>query len=450
MVRAMLSNKPYNNIFRFLIILCIIFVSYKGIYHALEAKSGLWAYDSGEDEFALVGGMYFADNGFLSNAGLWYRCWKDNKRLLTGRQIGPRLQTKCLTRAHYPPLPAWIAGLLIKIIGEEKIETNHLHYFRFFPVTIGIISFILFAYMTVSAFNIVKATIIIAAVSTVEVTSNMMGHLGMHGYVIPLFILQLGFFLYIFKKEEKFKIRYCIILFFLGFLQGWLSYDLFFVVSFSGIPFALLYANENKSESTKRLFYAVIFPLAGFGFAHILHFIQFAIYYGSISAAYNDIISIAKYRAQGGSQHFKYQLENAQGSDISRMKLLNLYLSRYIDSRIFLANYARPLKKIIIFIFFMTLFKDVRINIKRPFQVLLKWTSSYSTSFAVLSAFLISILWILVMPQFSGVKELTPFVTRHFFLIYFVCVLTIVDSLSLENNGPSAEHESKAIETGMQ
>lgn len=434
----MIGSK-YNMIFMLIIISCVLFVSYKGINHALEYKDSWFDIDPGEDELAMVGGIHFADNGFLSNAGLWYRCYKNDKPLLTWQNTRINMRTNCVTRAHYPSLPAWIAGFLIKSIGEEKIYNNQLHYFRFFSVSVGIISLILFAYMMVSAFDIVKATIIIAAVSAAEMTSNLMGHLGLEGYTTPLFILQLGMFLYIFKKREKFKIKYCIILFLLGFLQGWLTYDLFFVVSFAGIPFALLYADADKGESIKRFFYALIFSLAGFGLAHVLHVIQFAVYYGSFKSAFDDLLNSAQYRSQGGPDHVygginKYKMEAGQGSDIGRITLLKHYLNYWVDFPEYFASFARPFKKFIMIIFFMTLFKDVRIKIKKPFQVLLKWTSSYNASFALLTAFLISILWLIVMKQFSGVEELKTYVTRHFFLIYFVCIVIVVDGFNSDKN----------------
>ena len=439
-------SKKYNKICWLVIILSILFVSYIGINNIFEYTNNWYETDPGEDEFALVGGIHFADHGFLSNAGLWYRCYKTDK-LLSWQLSRKHLNTNCVTRAHYPSLPAWIAGALIKIIGEEKIYNGQLHYYRIFPLIIGIISVILFAYMMISSFDIVKATIIIVAVSTAGMTSNLIGHLGLEGYTTPLYILQLGMFLYIFKKGENFKSKYCMVLFLLGFLQGWLTYDLFFVVSFAGIPFALLYATPNKSESIKRFFYALIFPLAGFGLAHVLHLVQFAVYYDSIKAAFDDLLNSAQYRSQGGSDHVygdinKFKMERGQGSDIGRITLLKHYINNWVDFPDYFVSFVRPFKKFIVIIFVMTLFQDVRMKIKKPFQVLLKWTSSYATTIAILTAFLISILWLVVMKQFSGVNELKPFVTRHFFLIYFICIVTVVDSFSLDNNDHLAKHKS--------
>jgi hypothetical protein len=233
-------------------------------------------------------------------------------------------------------------------------------------------------------------------------TTAMMAHLHFHEYSFSLLLLQLGVFFYIFKKEDKLKIKYYAILLLLGFLQGWLSLDYFFLVSLSAIPFALLYSHVNREECKKRLFFTIILPLIGFGFAFFIHFIQSVVYYGSFMDAYNDFVKVAQIRSVGGQYDttINYDSYRLGGKDmVSGISLLRQYLANFVNRPVFFTTFLRPFRTFIMIILALTFLKDVRINIKRPFQAAFKWTSSYRTSFAVLGAFVISSLFIVIMEE---------------------------------------------------
>ena len=146
-----------------------------------------------------------------------------------------------------------------------------------------------------------------SAIAIVPMTSNMMHGLHCQSYAFSLLLIQSGLLLSIFRKKIKLKALHLSILFIIGFLQGWLSFDYFFIVSLSALPFALLYSPLDKREDKKQLLFAVLASAIGFGFAHFLHFIQVAIYYqGSLTAAYNDIFRVGRLRfdESGGSVNF--------------------------------------------------------------------------------------------------------------------------------------------------
>jgi hypothetical protein len=196
----------------------------------------------------------------------------------------------------------------------------------------------------------------------------------------------------------------------------------------------------NRGENKKRLFYAIILPLSGFGFAHFLHFIQAVVYFGSLTDAFHDLVKIASFRVGGG-----------QENEINRLSLFKRYLwpNGLVDKNIFFSTITRPFIKFVVLIVILTFFNDVSINIKKPFQAMLKWTSSYRSFFAILTALLISSLWIVFMKQYASDIGHTLYLPRHFFLLYFVSVLTVVENLCLKNISSSTEHKTNLVQKEM-
>ena len=412
-------HKGYpENLARALMILIIFILAGRGIYDSLRYSGQLSPIaDSYSEADTLRAGEGYFRNGFLSNAGLPEILYGDqfpDDGLASISSLIPEGSVYVYTR--YPPGPNMLAGLLTKICG-----IGNLGCFRLFPTTIAIFSLTLFAWMLSSALGPVKSAIIMLAVAIVPMTSNMMHGLHCQSYAFSLLLIQLGLLLNIFKKKSESNAIHLFILFILAFLHGWLSFDYFFLVSLSALPLALLYCPLDQKEDKKLLLFAVLAPTIGFGFAHFLHFIQVVVYYkGSVAAAYNDIFGAAGWRFDDS--------ENSISFITGRIILSLRYLFVFARQKTyFVINFPVLLAAVFILIWI----KEARLITHKPFKIFLRWRSSGRGLYVIAAAFIVSFLWIIVMKQHAA--EHTHFLPRHLFLLYFVCILTILECVSLDN-----------------
>ncbi len=400
------------------IVLIIIILAGRGIYDSLRYSRELSPVaDAFSEANALRAGEGYAEKGFLSNAGLPDLCYGDQfpnrgawrvEDFPVEFTMSP-LKKDCIY-THYPPGPDLLAGVLTKVCGA-----GNLGCFRLFPTSIAIVSLAMFAWMLCSAIGREKAALMMLAVAVVPMTSNMMHGLHYQSYAFSLLLVEVGLFLNIFRKRQGPGALYLFILFVLGFIQGWLSFDYFFLVSLSAVPFALLYGDPDRGAGRRRLILAVAAPAAGFGFAHFLHFIQVSIYYnGSIAAAYNDIFGVGRVRFD----------ESGSGLEFITGRILLSIRYLFISARkelFFIVNIP-----VIMGITLMLLwFRDARAITRRPLRLALTWESSTRNFYVIIAAFAVSFMWVIVMKQHSAVH--TPYIGRHLFLLYFVCILTMLE-----------------------
>ncbi len=413
----------YGNTAVAFIVLVIIILAGRGIYDSLRYSSELSPVaDAFSEANALRAGQGYAEKGFLSNAGLPDLCYGDQfpnrgawrvEDFPVEFTMSP-LKKDCIY-THYPPGPDLLAGVLTKVCG-----VGNLGCFRLFPTSIAVISLAVFAWMLCSAIGRVRAALTMLAVAVVPMTSNMMHGLHYQSYAFSLLLIELGLFLNIFRKRRRVGAVHMLVLFMLGFIQGWLSFDYFFLVSLSALPFALLYGDDDRGAWRRRVVFAVLAPAAGFGFAHLLHFIQVCIYYnGSIAAAYNDIFGVGRVRFDESGSGLRFIT--------GRILLTIRYL--FISARkelFFIVNIPVTLGITLMILWF----RDARAITRRPLRLALKIESSTRDFYVVIAAFLVSFMWVIVMKQHSAVH--TPYIGRHLFLLYFVCILTILKCVRAE------------------
>lgn len=429
-----INPKNLENIAKIFIALIVLHLAIKGVYQSINYSTVRFS-----EANALRAGEGFSKNGFLSNAGLPDVCygnqfpntgltWKRFQiKILHMKGLGitevppnfdPGPKDKCVYKG-YPPGPDWLAGLLTKICG-----VGNLSCFRLFPTIIAIFSVLLFALMLISALGPVKSAITMLAIAIIPMTRNMMPTLHFHSYAFSLLLIELGFLLNIFKKKLRLNIPYLFILFLLGFLQGWLSFDHFFLVCLSPLPFALLYSPLHQKEDIKQFLYAILTLSTGFSSASFLHFIQIWIYDGSVMAAYKYISLSANWRfddSGGGIDFLK-----------SRIILVLQYLSFYEEGVHFKRPFLPAFSTLLLWIVFVLIWvKNATLIIHKPLQIVLKWTSSIHNFYVILTAFLVSFLWIIIMKQHANIH--IDEIIRHLFLLYFFCILTILECVSADN-----------------
>ena len=193
---------------------------------------------------------------------------------------------------HYPPGPNLLCGLWAKLCGMERIWV-----LRLFPLVLGLGAVAFFFHGLVRAFGSARALIIATACAALPMFGAYLNGLHYHGYSLALLLVQLTLLLEIFLGRRRCGGWLGAAFFLLGFLQGWLSFDQFFVVSLVAVPFWWLRREEGHAPSFKLLLLLVALPSAGFVFAHGLHFLQVVTELGGVQAALGEFHATAAERA---------------------------------------------------------------------------------------------------------------------------------------------------------
>jgi hypothetical protein len=310
---------------------------------------------------------------------------------------------------RYPPLPEIICGFLEKLIGY------HVWAWRLVPVFFGLVAT---AYAFVALRRVldpVVAGVMIILLSIVPMATSHMHGLHFHSYAHAAFLAQLALLVRIFFSPERTSVASYAVLFALGFLQGWLSFEYAFVVAGAAVPLALVaHANKSPVEVRKTLLIALLTG-AGFTIAHMLHFLQVAAFYGSVSMALQDLSGRALYRFAGDIQT-SYLVQVATN------------LVKYLKVLWFSPNNHHFGAMLVIFS--IMVFLDRIIALKEsgepsaPARRYLALVSDRSVILPVLLSYGIAALWLLVMPSHADIH--THIVPRIFFLPYFVLVLVFM------------------------
>lgn len=187
---------------------------------------------------------------------------------------------------HYPPGPDLITGVLMLIFGK-----NHIVYYRLFPISLGLICGLFFFYglsLWFKGWNLYISSILL---SLSPISYNMMHGLHYQGYAQSLLMLSLGLFMIQIKSDHYKPIKYGFIYFVIGMLQGWLSFDYFFIIFLFPVPFIFIH-NRNKNHILN-YFLVIVVSLLGFILSHLLHFLQVVSFYKSINLAIYDFFTSA-------------------------------------------------------------------------------------------------------------------------------------------------------------
>ncbi|MBC8549414.1 MAG: hypothetical protein ISR96_11780 [Nitrospira sp.] len=414
------------------ILLLTALIAYNGLQRSNKYSNKLMLECSEAD--TIRGGEGYVREGFLVDYGLPDICYGEKYEGLgqdwytfQSKEIHAKLGTanvskekidsmmpvkkpgdKCVY-THYPQASFLMIALSIKICGEDNISC-----FRIFPTVVGIVAMLIFALLMYYGLGPVRAILMMAAIAYVPISYILMPSLYYSSYAHSLLIIQLGIYLIIFRNKLQVTPVYCSVLFVIGFLQGWFSYDYAFMVIFSAIPFAFMYSGTQK-EDRKRFLLTFIMPAAGFCIAHALHFAEIIAYFGGFTAFYKDLAYTASYRFD----------DSAGGMDfiIVRLKLIEKYLFTYAYARGF---FNVNLPTMLATLFVLSWIRNIRIVI--PYSgYTLHWNSSIRTFLTLGAGFLVSFLWVIIMKQHAT----HFFITLHLFPLYFFSVLVAVEGLSI-------------------
>jgi hypothetical protein len=390
--------KYQNTLAKTFILFIIISFCANGILRSFQYSDKKLKWDIGIERQVINAAQCYYDKGFSSNFGLPDNFYPKGTNIYT----------------HFPPGPHLFAGLLFKICGGVNLICP-----RILTTIISSLALLFFAIMLYSSIGPFKSAVLMFLVALLPMTRNMLYALHTSNYVISLFIVQLGFLLYLFKKKINLNIYHLTIFFILGFIQGWLSLDNFFIVCLSPLCFAILFSDLSPKEDKRRLILATLSLFIGICVAYLLHFIQNSLYFGSSTRAFEDLFNRAAYRSSSALE--------GEGWKITRISILMDYLFYYPRSwYLFAINYPIFIGVTLILIWF----KDIRLTMQNPIKLNVTWKSSRRNYLVVLTALISSLLFVFIFYHYAASEF--AYYPRILFFPYVICILTILECIKVD------------------
>jgi len=198
---------------------------------------------------------------------------------------------------HYPPGPEYLAWLTAKLFGAEPVSR-----LRLLPISVGWAAMVFFGRAIRRRFGAAVGWMVMGACMVTPTVVD--GIVGLHsqGYAFALLLVEIALVI----REKPSFVPFAL----LGFLQGWLSFDYVFLVTFTplAIEFALPRIEPGYAPHWRKALIQTILAGGGFTAAHGLHLLQVWAYWGSLDAALRDLAGAAAHRAGAGmiSGPFEY------------------------------------------------------------------------------------------------------------------------------------------------
>jgi hypothetical protein len=366
-----------------------------------------WA-DSYSEAGSLRAAERFANEGFFQNCGL-------SDLTYGGRYPGVGITGPSGSDPNdpiyhgYPPGPDWISGVQMRFLGPE-----HPWRLRIFPTAVGMAAASIFLLALIKAMGAGRALFVYLACVLTPMFTNMTHGLHYQGLAFSLLLVQVAMLLVIFARPRPLGVGWLLLSFVLGFLQGWLSFDYCFVVTFAAIPIALLIAPQWDRSVTRTVLLLVMASGLGFCIAHGLHFLQSAFYFGSIRAALEEYAFRAR-KTYGVGEAF----EN-QSTGLMILHGLIQYARSYL-------RWSHLFSPISIIVMEATLAAVVlsraSFTVGRRFRLEATFSHGPRVLAGIGSALVIGLLWLFGKP-FHAAIHLT-FVGRHLFLFYLACSMVL-------------------------
>ena len=385
---------------------------------------------------ALRAGELFAEQGFTVNYGL------------PDVTYGARYPGKGIKKSSgkeaddpvyhgYPPGSDWLAGVYIKVFGID-----HVARFRSAPIAFGMAASIVFLIAMTRTLGAPRALFIYLACLLAPMFTYMTHGLYYHGYAQSLLLLEIAALLLALSKTGPAGVRFPALVFLICFLQGWLSFDYCFVVTFAAAPLAFLISPADAPLDWRKVLILVIVAGLGFTAAHVLHFLQSAVYFGGIREAVEEYA----YRSNK-----RYGLTGSPLEQLSKPALIVQGLRLYWVAFL---RYTTLFSPASIVLLVMT---AAMLSLRRG-TAMLKNGLAFEVDSATRGrdliglalAALVSTAWLFAKP-FHAMNHLY-FNGRHFFLFYFACCLviaraaemTIIRGAEEKSFGEESEHRAKA------
>jgi hypothetical protein len=347
--------------------------------------------DGYSEQNAIWGAKAYEKLGILSNAGLPDHC------------LFPSNSQNSCVYTHYPPGPEYLVLMSSRLVNS--FDFNSL---RIPALILNLMLLSLTIILLLKKLDHLFVVILLSILSLHPFFSRFMHNLHYQGHAFYLLFLQMAVTLFVKESPKKTFSS----LFLLSFFQGWLSFDYFFIATLAPMVFYGFLHGFRKKETLL----LTIFSGAGFALAHLLHFYQVILYYGSFEKAFEDFLNAAKNRTNNEIIVIKWVPQKA----LNPLKLLSIYFSRYTKRHGFLPisldKYMLISMALIVSFGFMKFRKSV-------------FSFCFKKDLIDLSlAFFVSSLWIIVMRQHSFIHF--SFINQHYFLFILVWIMWLLSRLT--------------------
>jgi hypothetical protein len=187
---------------------------------------------------------------------------------------------------HYPPGPEYLAYAAARVFGLTPVSR-----LRLVPITIGWVAMICLGLSVRRRFGTAAGWLVMAACAVTPTVWD--GFVGLHaqGYASALLMIELALAI------DRGSGRWAFAL--LGFLQGWLTFDYFFLVALTplAVELAIPRIDPDYRPRWRLALTRSLLASGGFAAAHAFHFVQVWAYLGTFAAALNDFRNSAAHRA---------------------------------------------------------------------------------------------------------------------------------------------------------
>jgi len=327
---------------------------------------------------------------------------------------------------HYPPGPALWCGVLARCFG-----LNHIWMWRLVPISLAFVSVIILFRTLASVFGVDRGALITLACAVLPMANTYMPGLYYESYSYSLQLLQLSLLIKC-LWGGGWRWWHLPVLFLLGFVQGCMSFDFFFIVALAVVPLWLMRRAEGALVPGRWLCLGIGLPLMGFGLAHFLHLLQLAGELGGLRPAIVELSSTAVDRAgvTTGVDRFSYLKSFSQMSYLYIREFLRLY-NQHFGPFLPLAVAVGVL---------VSVFRKTQLTLslpekQTPFVFSLSWPGPKRLAPALIAAFFVCALWPIVMPGANvGNFHIYP---RDFFFFYFMLVLAAMKSIRVGEKRPA-------------
>lgn len=322
---------------------------------------------------------------------------------------------------HYPPGPYWIVGLLTRALGPGRIRL-----YRLFVIAFGLLCVSRFGHKLVQNLGEGAGTTALVLCAAVPMFSLMMHSLEFHG-TFAVLLLELALLLPLMSRPLRRAEIWALAG--LGFVQGWVSFDWFFVVCLAPLPVGLLSPRDDRIRSSVL---ASLVLAVGCCSAFGLHFLQVVGYRGGWNPALADWTDAFRTRV------------GLPGDDPGLAHTLYVYVFSYAPHW---RQLSYPLGIVTALAAFLLWSRRGSLELGRINRSLI-WDvgNGGREKLALLAAGLSSLAWVALFRQHA--LHHAHFLPRHLFLFYFVAVLVIV-SRTRESGASDAEPGLRARTLAM-
>jgi len=379
------------------------------------------AADAYSESNAIRGALGYLHKGLFADASLPETTFG---RLYPETGHFRRYQGQRHVDTHYPPGPTWLAAAMRQACGVRPLSC-----LRTLPLVVSGIGAFVLALALIVSLGTARGLVVALAAFAVPLYSNMMLGLHYQGYALALLSIQLGGLLFLYGGRRSLAARDLALAGSLGFVQGWLSFDYFFLVAFAAVPVAVLFSGLSEPGSRKRLLALVGISAGGFAFAHALHFLQVVVYYGDFAVALDDLVGVARERADPAVSTL--EPPPMWASDPWMISSIFLFVLAKREAHFgFSLGYA-----LLGTLSVLVLLRGSRIRLPGTGRRLYV-ESSARPVWAIVAGVIVSCGWISVM---SGHAHTHPhFIPRHLLLAWLVLLVALLRSLRLGTDRPAS------------